>query len=257
MKTVTDSPIATALASQFSDNFRLVEKRPNIYQVFSPFYFEDGDMLDMYVVPDGDTYRVCDYGKTLMRLSYSFELNTDNKLRIFSSLLSENGFEFDEASGDIFIHSPLDQLGVSVMRLSQVIAKVSRLDMLKREIVSGLFFEMVDEFIQGELAQFNPLLRAHPIEERDDLEVTCEFKIRPEPAYLFAVRGSTQARLATIAILSFQQARLPFRSYVVHDKFEALPTKDKTRITSAADKQFTTLDDFRDQAVAVLSRDAS
>ncbi len=38
-----------------------------------------------------------------MRLSYSFDLDTDNKQRIFKELLAENRVEFDESSGNIFI----------------------------------------------------------------------------------------------------------------------------------------------------------
>src|SRR5690606_24395186 len=135
--------------------------------------------------------------------------------------------------------------------------EVSRLDVLKREIISGLFFEMVDEFIVNELTEFHPELRAVPLPSRDDLEVTAAFHITPHPVYLFAVRNVSQARLAALTFLEFQREQLKFKGYVVHDDFEAIPAKDRKRITSAADKQFPSFDDFRERARSVLLREVA
>jgi hypothetical protein len=44
---------------------------------------------------------------------------------------------------------------------------------------------------------------------------------------------------------------------VVHEDFEALGKKDRSRITSAADKQFISLDDFKENAEQVLEREAA
>ena len=145
----------------------------------------------------------------------------------------------------------------SVMHLSQVIAKVSRLDVLRREMISGLFFEMVEEFITTDLLDFNPQLHVMPLPGRDELEVTCQFGNPTRPIYLCAVKNSNHAKLATIAFLELQRANLPFKGYVVHDDIEALPAKDRKRITSAADKQFISLDDFRENARKVLLRDVA
>jgi hypothetical protein len=252
---ISQATIENALASQFHDRVRLKPRRANILQVYAPFYHEDGDMLDMFIEPRDGGVRVCDFGKTLMRLSYDFEIDSENKLRIFHDLLTQNQVEFDEATGNIYLDTTENNICNSVLHLSQVIAKVSKLDVLKREIVSGLFFEMVDEFITSDLLDFNPRLKAHPLPGRDEVEVNCEFAIRPHPVYLFAVRNSSQAKLATIAFLEFQRAALPFKGYVVHDDMESLPKNDRKRLTSAADKQFISLDDFRENAASVLRRE--
>ena len=73
-----------------------------------------------------------------------------------------------------------------------------------------------------------------------------------------AFRGladETKARLVTISCLELQKAKLPFRSMVVHEDFEALPRKDRQRITSAADKQFPTLDDFQKRGAVAFERE--
>jgi hypothetical protein len=254
---ISKTTIENALAAQFHDKIRLKSRRPNILQVYAPFYHEDGDMLDMFIEPHNGGVRVCDFGKTLMRLSYTFDLDTENKRRIFNELLTENQVEFDDGSGNIFIDTTEENLCNSVLHFSQVIAKVSRLDVLRREIVSGLFFEMLNEFIEAELGAFNPRFDYLPIPGRDELMVNCAFEIKPHPVYLFAVRSSNQARLATLSFLEFQKAALRFKGFVAHDDIESLPKNDRKRITSAADKQFVSLEDFRENAARFLSREVA
>ena len=63
-------------------------------------------------------------------------------------------------------------------------------------------------------------------------------------------------RLATISCLEFQLKNLRFRSMVVHEDFDEIGRKDKIRLTSACDKQFTSLDDFKENAKQYLEREA-
>jgi hypothetical protein len=53
-------------------------------------YHEDGDMVDIFLEnpPNGNgdrLVRVCDHGMTLMRLSYSYDLDTPKKEEIFNT----------------------------------------------------------------------------------------------------------------------------------------------------------------------------
>jgi hypothetical protein len=144
-----------------------------------------------------------------------------------------------------------------VLHLSQVIAKVSRLDILRREMISGLFYEMLGSFIETELDEFSPSFKALPLPGRDELEVTCRFDIVPHPVFLFAARSSSGVRLATLSFLEFQKENLRFTGCIVHDNFDNLSAKDRKRITSAADKQFVSLEDFKLHGKNFLSREAA
>jgi hypothetical protein len=75
--------------------------------------------------------------------------------------------------------------------------------------------------------------------------------------YLFGVRDVNKARITTIACLEFQRHDLRFRSVVVHEDMPGLPRKEQVRITSAADKQFPTLDYFQSNGVAYFAREAA
>jgi hypothetical protein len=247
-----------ALKEQFNNQVSFRQKRPGILQLVAPLYHEDGDMVDIFFEPINggqDRIRICDHGMTIMRLSYNFDIDTPNKERILQRILSENHIAEDK--GNLFLDSEPENLYPSVLQFAQAVAKVANMELFRREVIETLFYEMLTEFIEDALKKYNPREKVFPIPQRDDLEVDFEFGITPRPIYLFGVRGSAKARLTTISCLEFQRAKLPFKSFVVHEDFESLSGKDRSRITSAADKQFISLDDFKTNAEQVLEREAA
>jgi hypothetical protein len=129
--------------------------------------------------------------------------------------------------------------------------------LFKREVISSLFYEMLDEFVMESLARFGPRPDALPVPERDDLEVDYELQKTAKPVYIFGVRDIAKARLTTISCLEFQKAKILHKSIVVHEDFESLARKDRKRITSAADKQFVDLEDFKAHGEEFILRDAA
>lgn len=247
--------ILELLKRQFGQQTQLLEKRPGVMQLLAPFYHEDGDMVEVFVeVPsaEGKPIRVSDHGMTLMRLSYAFDIDTPNKERIFRRILSENGIA--ESGGELYVESYPKDLHASVTRFAQTVAKVSNMQLYKRETIESLFFEMLDDIINAKLREYQPRQRVCPMGGRTDLEVDYTFDVKPRPIYLFGVRDNAKARLAAISCLEFRVAALPFRSVVVHEDFERLSKNDRTRITSAADKQFPTTEDFREKAKEFFER---
>ena len=245
------------LKEQFNDRIRFVEKRPGIIQLLAPFYHEDGDMLEIYMETYGENGKVLlsDHGMTIMRLSYEYDIDTPNKRRIFNKMLSEN--QLQERDGRLYLETPVESLYTSILQFAQTVGKVSNMRHFKREVIKSLFYEMLDEFIFEELIRFRPESKVLPIEERDDLEADYTFKSFSRPLYLFGVKDDTKARLSTISCLEFQRANIPFKSIIVHEDFESLSRKDRKRITSAVDKQFVDLDDFKSHGEAYLNREAA
>lgn len=242
------------LKDQFNQRLQLVEKRPGISQLLVPLFHEDGDMVDIFLEGlGGDRVRICDYGMTLMRLSYEYEVDTPNKQRILAKILSENGIE--EEDGNLIVEAPPDQLYPAILQFAHAVAKVGSMRNFKREIIASLFYDLLEEFITTSLQDFHPRKALLPLPERDDLEVDYSFPINGTSLYLFGVKDSSKARLTTISCLEFILHKLPFRSVVVHEDFDALPRKDRSRLTSACDKQFTSLDDFSSGARQFLERE--
>jgi hypothetical protein len=249
---------ADLLKKQFNGQVSVRERRAGIAQLVAPLYHEDGDMVDIFleaVAGKESGVRISDHGMTLMRLSYSFEIDTPNKERIFQRILVENGVNEDQ--GNLFVDTDYSGLYPAILQFAQTVAKVGNMQLYKREVIQSMFFELLTEFIEKNLGKYNPRQTVFPVPSRDDLEVDFEFAVKPRPIYLFGVKDNAQARLAAISCLEFQRNRLPFKSFIVHEEFENLSSKDRKRITSAADKQFVSLDDFRENAAQVLEREGA
>lgn len=252
--------ILDVLSQQFSAQISLHEKRPGVQQLCAPLFHEDGDMMDIYLdiphdfeVNGKKTIRISDHGMTIMRISYSFEINSPNKERIFQRILAENGVQ--EENGAIILDTNIESLYPAILQFAQAVSKISNMRLFKREVLVSLFEEMLAEFITESLSRYNPRPTVYPIPERDDLEVDWEFRPNGVPLYLFGVKDSTKARLTTISCQAFQLAKLLYKGIVVHEDFSKLGRKDATRLTSACDKQFTTLDDFKQNAFQYLERE--
>ncbi len=246
------------LKEQFNNRIDFREKRNGINQLIGPFYHEDGDMMDIFITEspsEPGKIRLCDYGMTLMHLSYDYDIDTPNKENILDKIIYEQGFKRD--NGNIYVDVNQDLLYQYVFQFSQTIAKVSSMQYFKREIVRSLFYDQLAEFVEVKLSIYKPARKVLPLPARDDLEVDFELKLNNKKLYLFGIKDETKARLATISCLEFQKAKLPFKSIAVHDNFENLPRKDRTRLTSAVDKQFTDLADFKQNAEQYLEREVS
>lgn len=240
------------LREQFNDCVAIRERRLGVVQLLAPLYHEDGDMVDIFLQERNGHVRITDLGMTLMRLSYSFDVDTANKERIFHRILSEN--RVSEENGNLFIDTKPESLYPAILQFSQTVAKVANMRLYKREVIQSLFYEILTEFVEERLGSYNPRPDVLPISQRDDLEVDFSLETKPHPVFLFGVKDTAKARLVTISCLEFQRASVPFTSFVVHEDFEGLPKKDRSRITSAADKQFISLDDFRENVVPNLER---
>ena len=249
--------VLETLRAGFNGHIDFREKRPGIWQVIAPLFHEDGDMVDLFLdlPPNGAApIRISDHGMSLMRLSYSYEIDTPAKQKILSRMLSENGVSEDR--GRLYIETTSDHLYPALLQFAQVIAKVSSMQAFKREVIHSLFYETLDDFVQSNLQRFHPQSHYLPVPARDDLEVDWMLDLRPRRIFLYGVRDNAKARLAALACLEFQMRKIEFRSVIVHDDFEnGLSKKDQARITNAADKQFTSLPDFQQNAEAYFSRE--
>ena len=144
------------LREQFNSHVTVREKRPGVMQLVAPLFHEDGDMMDVFLdVPKNGAasplqkIRVSDHGLTLMRLSYTFDIDTPNKEKIFHRILAENGVA--EENGELFIEAAPATLYTSLLQFSQAVSKVCNMRYFKREVLASLFDEMLAEFIQGQL----------------------------------------------------------------------------------------------------------
>ncbi len=246
------------LRSEFDDRVSLLERRPGIVQVVAPLYHEDGDMVDIFLdLPKGneDKIRISDHGMTLMRLSYSYEVDTPTKQKILQRILAENGIAEDE--GRLSLETSQGSIYPALLQFAQTVSKVSSMKAFKREVIQSLFYETLNDFVSSVLARFHPTADYLPIPSRDDLDVDWRFPTaHARDIFLYGVKDAAKARLAALSCLEFQRQNIPFRSVIIHEDFEnGLSKKDRKRITNVADKQFASIEDFKKDGEEYFDRE--
>jgi len=248
-----------SLKVEFDSRVSFREKRPGIVQVVAPLFHEDGDMVDIFLdvakTREQGHVRISDYGMTLMRLSYSYEIDTPTKRKVLEKILSENGVTDD--NGLLYLEAPRDNVYPSLMQFAQTVAKVSSMQAFKREVIQSMFYETLNDFVASQLAVYRPQPQYVPIQNREELDVDWRFPIEGRDIFLYGVKDTAKARLAALSCLEFQKARVPFRSVIIHQDFETdLSKKDKRRLTNIADKQFATLSDFQADGEEYFARES-
>jgi len=240
---------------------RLQKKRDDLYQVLIPVYYEDGDMVDVFLeavqaVPGEDLkIKLVDYGTTLMKLSYTYEVNTPSRENILKRILAHSGIE--ESNGNLTLISELDLLFESLMQFTGCQQKILNMKMWQKETIRSMFMEDLNDFVFKDMLEFNPDKNVTPLEDYPVVEADYQLTYSGKTFYLFAVGNKDKAKNSAIALLEFHKAGLLYISMVVHEKIEALPQKDQTYLTQNADKQFLNLDDFRKNGISFIKRIAA
>ena len=237
-----------------TSGFDLYERRPDNHQLILPIHHEDGDMVEIYLEdsPMGEKYvRICDYGLTLMRLSYTYEISSPTRQQIFDSILFNNGIKCEE--GNLYLDAPLDRLYEGILQFAGCAQKVCNMRYWSREITRSAFYDDLEEFITSDLKGFSPSVAEFPL---PDYPTSVDWTLTLEHwnFYVFGVHSNDKAKVVALALLEYRQARLPFISLVVHEAMEALGKKEQLFLTRNADKQYPGLADFQQTSVRDIPR---
>ena len=251
-----ENAVAT-LNQQMAGGVDVYERRPGQHQLIVPILHEDGDMLDIYLQssPLGDGYiRICDFGMTLMRLSYTFDETSLARMRILDSILINNDIRND--AGNLYLDAPADSLYRGVLQFAGCVQKVCNMRYWTREVPRSSFYDDLGEYITAELAPLSPIADVFPL---PDYPVGVDwFLTHNERAfYLFGVRGNDKAKNVAISLLEFQKAKLRFISLIVHENMSDLGGREMLYLTRNADLQYPVLSDFMQKAVEDVQRIAA
>ncbi len=248
------SSVQESLTRSLGTGLDIYERRSGTFQLIVPIRHEDGDMIDIYLQdsPQGEGYiRICDFGMTLMRLSYTLDLNTPTRQRIFDSILMNNGVGSD--GGNLYLDTPVTLLYESILQFAGCAQKICNMRYWNRENVRSAFYDDLNEYIESELSRFSPVPDISPL---PDYPITVDWSLthNSRDFYLFGVRGNDKAKNVAISLLEYQKAHLSFISLVVHEDFDDLGLKERLYLTRNADAQYPLLNDFMDLGVADIER---
>ena len=248
------SSLRDTLSRQPAAGFDFYERRPGNFQLIIPILHEDGDMVDIYLTdsPRGEGHvRVCDLGMALMRLSYTYEVNSPTRQQIFDSILINSGVANDK--GNLYLDAPLGMLYESILQFAGCVQKVCNMRYWSRELVRSAFYDDLAEYVSSELSPFVPLADQFPLPEHP-ISVDWQLTYNGHQFYLFGVRGNNKAKNVAIALLEFQKERLSFISLVVHEDIDDLGNRERHHLIRNADRQYPVLADFTEKATADITR---
>lgn len=228
-------------------NVEFREIRIGVYKILIPFFHEDGDMYDVFIEEDGGFLRLSDYGLTLMKLSYAFEIDSPHKQEVLENIIDQNRCKID--TGNIYLDIKPEQFSFAIYQFIQAISKVSVMDTtMSVDYVKSYFYENFDKFIKE--AFKNIETKVSPIKG-----LIVDYVIPSEkPIYVFPVLGDTRASKVVITCLRFIEKKLSHRSLVVHENFEGLSKFYRNQLTDTVDKQFTSLKVFSEQGSDYVKR---
>lgn len=246
--------VEKTLIEQFGKNISLETIDAQTYRLYLPIFHEDGDMLSIYITKDdiSGEYFVHDYGNTLMRVSYTFDFDSDHKRKVLTDIVKSFSGQLD--GEDLVLKTYNQNLAQTVLQYTQLVAKVSNIDILRRETVRSLFYDELASYVNESFLKFSPIPKYNPIPNRTDLVADWAFNTKNKALYLFGVKDNSKAKDVTICCLEFWKASLSFSSLVIYEDFYSLSKNQQIRLTNVADKQFMTLDDFKTDGANYFER---
>jgi hypothetical protein len=242
---------------QFKKDFSAIdfrEKRAGVYKVLLPFFYEDGDMYDIFIEDcpdDKSAIRISDHGLTLMKLSYDFDIDTPNKQKILEGIISQNRCFFN--NGNIYLDVAPEQLTGGIYQFAQTITKVSNMDIISKEYLKSCFYEFLGNFIFDAFKKYNVKKDVCPVQDKD-LKVDFEIPAK-KPFYIFGVNDNAKASKVIISCLSFASKNIPFKSLVVLEDIEALTKFNRNQLINVSDKPFTDLEAFKEKGPGFIERE--
>lgn len=250
--------VISLLRDRAKNSFDVYERRPGNYQLIVPILHEDGDMVDIYLQdsPLGENYiRVCDFGMTLMRLSYTYEINSPTREQIFENILLNNGISNDE--GNLYLDTTIKMLYESILQFAGGVQKICNMRYWSKEIIRSTFYEDLAQYTKKYLTKFEPQRNFSPLIDYEIISVDWSLTYNNKKFYLFGVLNNDKAKNTAIALLECKKAKQSFISLVVHENMEELGRNETAYLTKNADKQYPKLDDFQETGTADIERIAA
>jgi len=185
-----DEYLLNLVKENLKGKINIYQRREGLFQLILPIFYEDGDMVDVYLEKcsgDKEKIRILDCGMTLMRLSYTYDINSPSKERIFDMILSQNSISNQD--GMLYLDTSAEVIYQNIMQFVGCQQKVLNMRLWRREIIRSLFFEKLEEFIESDLRQFIPKKSVIPLKDYPIIEVDYSFEFSRKPFYLFGVNN--------------------------------------------------------------------
>ena len=240
--------IKQKLELQITEGFKQVVslsvRRPNLFQLHIPYYYPDGDMIEIFLTPQtNEKVLIQDMGITLMRMSYEFSMDSKNKQKIFREIISQ--FQAEEKDGNIMITSPVDQIFPFLMQFIQLVTKISDISYLKREVVKSLFYEYFDTFMHDTFDPVRKVIKDYYPEFDQEKQYPTPYALvngNPRrPICFYPVASDSKCNEAIITIQQYELKDFRPETIAVFENQEEISRRPLAHLSNVVGKQFSTL----------------
>jgi hypothetical protein len=225
---------------------RLKPKSENLLTIETPFFFPDGDPYQLYLKEmPGGIIRLTDMGHTLMHISYDIDtdkLKEGTRGRIFEQIKAET--HIDEDQGELFIDTPLENLGFNIFRLGQALTKVNDLTFLNRFRAESTFYDDLRDQLLHIVGEDNitPDFFLESLENAHDYPIDYKVDGLYAPLFIFGIPNRDKARLTTIILERLLRSKTDFDSLIIFADQGAIPKQDLARLSNAGGEMIASLD---------------
>ena len=232
----------------------LIKEGLDRFLVKTPFTFEDGDVLKVVLLRDGNEWYLTDEGHTFMHISYDeVDIEAKTRRRLLDQVLATYGVK--NRDGELRAQLKEDQMGASLFSFLQALTKISDLTYMTREHVRTLFLEefesYISETIPKERVIFGYIDQIH--DPKGDYPVDVMIRTETKPLFVFAMKNDNQVRDATIKLLYLETQDVEFKGIGVFERQEDVNRKVLARFTNVCERQFSSLQGMKERFPALVA----
>lgn len=248
-------PIAL-ISGELNQRVSSFEKRPGVLQVVAPFYHDDGDMHEVFILPGevSNTWVLSDSGMTLLRLSYTFDNLSEGREALVRKIVSENGLDLVE--GALRVASTRETLFFDFMSLQRAITQIMAIKFQKSRRTTSSFYEDVRSELAEALAPWKPQFDYQPLQGRDDLVIDIQVPAR-RPIFICTAREDQRYLRAGLTCSQLAQHGLSFRSLILVEDEKAIAMPNWRTVTNIVDKQYIGKDEILREVPAFVKREVA
>lgn len=255
---ITIASLKKNIAKSFEWSLEIRLVKVGTFQIFLPYFHEDGDMIDIFVYNYGKKIIVTDFGKTMMRLSYYTNLDSPTKQKLLNSILASYFVKLENGKL-ILVVEKIEELFSYIMEFISVVTKVTNISYLKQERIKNLFYENFENFMVESLS------KELNLEIKKDFYPDCDQKKEYVPSYailqtkippllFFPVLNDDRCKDVTMALLYYKTQSFKNNSIVIFNDFSDITPVNSWKLINLADRPFTNFDDGQSKMKEYISK---